>query len=71
MDRLLGWEELRHLIPYSRQHVARLEKAGLFPQRVKVGARRVAWRESEIREWIAARERAEGTRLHAMIKFMS
>lgn len=61
MERLLSWKELRLSIPYSRQHIARLEKAGLFPQRVEVGARRVAWRSSEISEWIAARERVKGS----------
>lgn len=29
---------------------------GEFPRPVKLGVRRVAWRESDVREWIAARE---------------
>jgi prophage regulatory protein len=32
-----------------------LKRAGKFPRRVKLSAMRVAWIESEIDEWIAAR----------------
>ncbi len=42
-------------IPYSFQHVARLEKAGHFPKRIQLGQNRVAWLRSEIEAWIAAR----------------
>ena len=42
-------------IPYSHQHIARLEKAGKFPQRVQLGACRVAWYCWEIEAWIASR----------------
>jgi prophage regulatory protein len=49
-DRLLTFPELKPLkgIPYTRQHLARLEKAGKFPARVQIGANRVGWLESEI-----------------------
>jgi prophage regulatory protein len=57
LDRLIRWEPLSEVVPYSRQHVYRLEAAGLFPPRVKVGGNRVAWRESEVAAWIEARER--------------
>ncbi len=30
---------------------SRLEKRGLFPKRVRIGARKVAWRKTEIEEW--------------------
>lgn len=42
-------------VPYSAAHLARLETAGLFPQRVKLGPCRVGWVEAEVNEWIAAR----------------
>jgi prophage regulatory protein len=42
-------------IPYCPQHVARLEKAGEFPQRVQLGRCRVAWYCAEIEAWIASR----------------
>lgn len=42
-------------IPFSRVHVARLEKAGRFPKHVPLGDNSIAWIESEIDGWIAAR----------------
>lgn len=61
-DRLVGRAELLRLVPYCIQHVYRLEKAGEFPKRVRVGARRVAWLHSEIMAWIAARSRVSAER---------
>ena len=57
IDRLLiSKKELKTIgIPYSPQHIARLEKAGQFPKRVQLGQCRVAWRYEEICEWIAER----------------
>lgn len=46
--RLLG-------IPYSFAHIARLEAAGEFPKRVKLGACRVAWVYEEVMTWIEER----------------
>ena len=58
--RLVSKKELKSVygIPYSFAHIARLEAAGQFPSRVRLGARRVAWFEDEIEEWIASRPRA-------------
>jgi prophage regulatory protein len=53
--RLIDWKVLKTMIPYSRQHVARLETAGLFPKRVPLGQCRVAWLLSEVEQWIEAR----------------
>ena len=52
--RLLPWPEVRRRVPYTRQHLSRLEKLGRFPRRVHVGPNRVAWLESEIDEHIAS-----------------
>jgi prophage regulatory protein len=57
IERLLPWHQLAEIVPYSRQHVARLERAGQFPRRVRVGPGRVAWRASEVQEWIESRRR--------------
>jgi hypothetical protein len=32
---------------------SRLEKRGLFPKRVRIGARKVAWRKVDIEAWAA------------------
>ena len=42
-------------IPFSRVHVDRLEKAGRFPQRVRLCKNTVVWREDEIDAWALAR----------------
>ena len=53
---LITKKELRQLgIPYSFQHIARLEHSGKFPRRVQLGACRVAWCYCEVMEWIAER----------------
>jgi prophage regulatory protein len=53
---LVSKKDLKALgIPYCAQHIARLEAAGLFPQRIKLGACRVAWRYKDVLNWIEAR----------------
>ena len=53
---LVSKKELKALgIPYSPQHIARLEKAKQFPERIALGQCRVAWRYEEIRDWIDER----------------
>ncbi|MGE0851970.1 MAG: helix-turn-helix transcriptional regulator [Hyphomicrobiaceae bacterium] len=53
--RLITKAELRRIVPYSPQHILRLEERGLFPRRVQLGANRVGWLLAEIEHWIAAR----------------
>ena len=55
--KLVSKKELKTVcgIPYSPQHIARLEKAGDFPKRIKLGQCRVAWLLSEVEEWIDKR----------------
>ena len=53
--RLITKKELRELVPYTPQHIHRLEKAGRFPQRLQLGPNRVGWRLSDIEAWINAR----------------
>ncbi len=53
--RIVSKRELRELVLYSPQHVARLEKAGSFPKRVQLGPNRVGWVESEVRDWLQQR----------------
>lgn len=53
--RLIRAQELTTLVPYSAQHIRRLERAGLFPRRVRVGANRVGWVREEVEQWLTAR----------------
>lgn len=54
VPKLLSLTEVMEIVPYGEVHIWRLERRGHFPRRIKLGARRVAWLESEVREWIAA-----------------
>ena len=57
MSKLVSRKELKqiHGIPYSFQHISRLEAAGKFPKRIPLGAHRVAWLQEEVLAWIAER----------------
>jgi prophage regulatory protein len=54
---LVSKKELRTVcgIPYSPQHIARLEAAGKFPKRVQLGQNRVAWLLKEVEGWLDER----------------
>jgi prophage regulatory protein len=56
--RFLRLSEVRHRVPYSRATIYRLITAGQFPRPYSLGARAVAWLESEVDAWIAARVKA-------------
>ena len=53
--RILSKHQLRELVVYSPQHIARLEKAGQFPKRVQLGPCRVGWVEDEVLDWLQSR----------------
>ena len=55
--RVISWRELSGMIPFTRQHVLRLENVGKFPKRLKVGNRRIGWLYTEIETWINDRAR--------------
>ncbi|MCW5716916.1 MAG: AlpA family phage regulatory protein [Bauldia sp.] len=56
--KIIDKKGLKGVVPYSPQHIARLEKAGQFPRRVKLGANRVGWFEHEVVAWLRDRPRA-------------
>ena len=53
--RLLSKRQVKELVLYSPQHIARLEAAGQFPKRVRLGQNRVGWVETEVLEWLHER----------------
>ena len=58
--RILSKRQVKELVLYSPQHIARLEKAGLFPLRIQLGPNRVGWVEAEVLDWLNERlERRE------------
>jgi prophage regulatory protein len=52
LPRVVNRRELKRLVPFSSQHVLRLEKKGMFPKRIKVGERRVGWWLHEVMAWL-------------------
>lgn len=52
--RILSKRQLKELVLYSPQHVARLE-VGAFPKRVTLGPNRVGWIEGEVLAWLQER----------------
>ena len=53
--RIVSKRQLKELVLYSPQHIARLEKAGQFPKRVRLGLNRVGWVEDEVLDWLKQR----------------
>ena len=64
--RILSKRQLKELVLYSPQHVARLEKAGAFPKRVNLGPNRVGWVAEEVLDWLQDRlDRREAPDRHS------
>ncbi|MDZ4761218.1 MAG: AlpA family phage regulatory protein [Alphaproteobacteria bacterium] len=53
--RLIDKKKLREMVLYSPQHIQRLEDAGRFPRRVRLGQGRVGWIEQEVLDWLQQR----------------
>jgi prophage regulatory protein len=49
---LIGSSELTAIVPYSINHIRRLENAGTFPKRVRIGTNRVGWVRAEVEQWL-------------------
>jgi prophage regulatory protein len=54
-QRFLRLADVQRLVPYSRSTIYLKISRGEFPSPFDLGARAVAWLESDIDEWIAAR----------------
>jgi len=57
--RLLSMKDVCQETSYHRATIYRHIKAGTFPQRRRLGKRRVGWFESEIEAWKAAQPIAD------------
>ena len=57
-DRFIRLKEVLGLTGLSRSTVYRKQRAGTFPESVQLGERVVAWREAEVREWMASRPKS-------------
>ena len=54
-EKFLRLADVQRRVPYSRSTIYLLMSRGEFPAPVNLGARAVAWLESDIEEWMAAR----------------
>lgn len=58
-DRFLPPKKVAELTSFHRTTLYRKAKAGTFPSPVKIGERRIAYREREVLAWMEAREALE------------
>jgi len=58
---LLSKRAVLKQIPISGATLARRVAAGAFPRPVRIGKRRVAWVQSEVSDWLAARMEERGS----------
>lgn len=54
-DRFLRRPSVQDISGLSRSQIYRLMQAGQFPKAINIGERAVAWRESEIHQWMQER----------------
>ena len=53
--KILRWREVAPIVGCSRMTIARMEKAGTFPLRIRIGNGSVGWLKHEVEEWLAQR----------------
>lgn len=53
--RILTIKQVTELTSYTPQHIYRLERAGKFPARIRMGENRVGWRLADFERWFEAR----------------
>jgi len=54
-EKFLRLSEVQRRVPYSRSTIYLKVSLGEFPKPVNLGARAVAWLESDVNEWITRR----------------
>ena len=52
IEKFIMLPQVREIVPYSASHLWRLERAGQFPRRIRLGGNRVAWLQSEVSAWV-------------------
>jgi prophage regulatory protein len=59
-DRIIRLPEVKDRTGASETSIWRWEQDETFPKRIKIGARMVGWRLSEVNAWIAACQPKDG-----------
>lgn len=60
-NRLVSMDAVLSVVPTTRQTLYRWMMAGKFPKPIKLGDTKIAFRESEVLEWLNAKPRALGS----------
>ena len=60
-SRLMRSKEIQAKTGLPKSSLHNMARAGTFPAPLKLGARAVAWRESDVDEWIAKLQQKETT----------
>ena len=55
LEKFIMLPQVREVVPYSASHLWRLERAGQFPKRVRLGGNRIAWVQSEVSAWVESK----------------
>lgn len=56
MERMIRLKEVVEITGYSRATIYRLMDLGMFPMKVKLGLRAVAWKKSDVENWLSSRK---------------
>lgn len=67
MSKLLTRNEVENLTGLTRTTIYRMMREADFPEPLKIGARAVRWKESEVIAWIESRPRAGGELARAAV----
>lgn len=59
--KIIRVEEVMQRVQLSRSTIWRLEKAGKFPTRVRIGEKAMGWLEADIEQWLLACPRGTTT----------
>ena len=62
--RLIRGKQVKHRTGFSLTHIRRLEEQGLFPKKVYLGPKSVAWIDEEVDAWVKARVAERDAREH-------
>ena len=58
LERLLTVQQVQLATSFSRTTIYRMVADGTFPEPMKIGKARIAWRSSAVRDWMAERPSA-------------
>lgn len=58
-EKLLRIKQVEEITGMSRSTIYRMERGGLFPRRIKVSRRLVAWHDHAVTGWISQKCRAQ------------